>query len=393
MRVRFDSAVFTIGGWLQSYEAMSHPDTAGVRDDRNEFGVVIGASVDAHWPARPIIVGRFGNGDPGDPGRADHAMLGNEKYDPGELLGDVVLAAEQRVGNGRIILFGDPSMMTNGLLHGCYDYDARLLAYASNRSGSPQDSWRQILSFVLVLGLLACIVLQPHPIRIAAAALLMAASIFLCTDISHRNATLIPGPFLPSPAQSKLVYIDESHMEAASLEAWREEGVMGLLLDWEREGYMALGLNELTYDRLRRARAYISVAPAKPFSDAERTAIENYVKKGGIFICTAGYDRSQASEQLLADFGLYVGAHPGEPHPSLWVGSNRLTLPWEIFSHTCASGRRGRWSRIAFPINRTHNRSLWAATVNRSFFCAMCSTRQATTTAGRSSSSAIPISR
>ena len=224
-----------------------------MRDDRNEFGVVIGASVEAHWPARPIIVGRFGNGDPGDPGRADHAMLGNEKYDPGEQLGDVVLAAEQRVGNRRIILFGDPSMMTNGLLHGCYDYDSRLLAYASNRTGSPQDAWRQILSGTLMLALLMSVMLQPHPIRITAAALLMAVSISVCTWFSHRNATLVPGPFLPSPAQSKLVYIDESHMEAASLEAWREEGLMGLLLNWEREGYLALGLNELNYDRLRRA--------------------------------------------------------------------------------------------------------------------------------------------
>ena len=58
MNVRFDSATFEVGGWLQSYEAISHPATAGIPDDRNQFGAVIGASVRAHWPARPLLVGR-----------------------------------------------------------------------------------------------------------------------------------------------------------------------------------------------------------------------------------------------------------------------------------------------------------------------------------------------
>src|SRR6185503_3601586 len=44
MRVAFDSAMFEVGGWLESYEALSHPATAGLGDHRNEFGVVIGAS-------------------------------------------------------------------------------------------------------------------------------------------------------------------------------------------------------------------------------------------------------------------------------------------------------------------------------------------------------------
>ena len=168
MRVRFDTGVFTVGGWLQSYEALSHPMTLGVRDDRNEFGAVIGASVDVRWPAKPILIGRFGSNDPGDAGRPDHAMLSNEKYDPGEQLGDVVLAAEQRVGAGRIVVFGDTSMMSNGLLHGCYDFDSRLLAYVSNRSTSPQDDWRQLVSLALLMALVSAAILQSHPVRIAA---------------------------------------------------------------------------------------------------------------------------------------------------------------------------------------------------------------------------------
>jgi len=93
--------------------------------------VVIGASLDARPPAQPLIIGKFGHSDPAMKDAWSMRMLGNEKYDPGERLGDVVLAAEQRVGKGRIVAFGDTSMMSNGLLHGCYDSDARLLAYVS----------------------------------------------------------------------------------------------------------------------------------------------------------------------------------------------------------------------------------------------------------------------
>lgn len=314
MRVRFDAACFTIGGWLQSYESLSHPITNGVSDDRNEFGVVIGASLNVKWPAQPLIVGRFGNGDPGDEGRPEHALLGNEKYDPGEQLGDVVLAAEQRIGSngGRIVLFGDTSMMSNGLLHGCYDSNSRLLAYVSNRTTSPQALWRQFLSMLLVLALLTTVLLEPHPIRIAACALLLAASVSLCTGLSYRHATLIPGKPVENPKQSKLVYIDTSHSEAPSLESWRDNGTMGLALCWERSGYMTLGLEELTSERLDRARVLISVAPAKPFNEDERAMIVNWVKNGGIFISTTGYDRAAGSRDLLADFGLYVDCQPGE---------------------------------------------------------------------------------
>ena len=62
MRVPFDSAMFAIGGWLHSYDALAHPTSAGIGDEANQFGVVIGASVETRWPARPLLVGRLGLG-------------------------------------------------------------------------------------------------------------------------------------------------------------------------------------------------------------------------------------------------------------------------------------------------------------------------------------------
>ena len=66
MQIAFDSAEFAVGGWLQSYATISHPTTTGLRDERNTFGAVVGAIVEAPWPARPMIMGRYGIGDLGD---------------------------------------------------------------------------------------------------------------------------------------------------------------------------------------------------------------------------------------------------------------------------------------------------------------------------------------
>jgi hypothetical protein len=322
MRVKFDSAEFAIGGWLQSYQALAHPITEGVRDEQNVFGVVIGASVMTHWPANPILVGRYGFSDTGDEGNG-LAMLGNQKYDPGEKLGDVVLCAEQRVGSGRVVLFGDTSMMSNGLLHGCYPFVSRLLAYISNPGANPQAMWRQLFGLFIGLAMVACIGFRPHPLIVTIAAILMATSISLYTTIGSRNAKLIPNAHIDSLAKSNLVYIGTSKHEVPSLESWRDQGTMGLALCWERSGHIVLGLPELSEERLKHAAVYISLAPAQAFTDDERRIIHDWVNDGGILICAAGWDRRQGLEQLLADFGLYIGAKPGQraPEPLGWFKS------------------------------------------------------------------------
>src|SRR5207249_8850381 len=62
-----------------SYEQISHPTYLGLRDDRNQLGVVIGASVNAKFPAEPYIVGRWGYNDPGDDGSSAAMMRSEER--------------------------------------------------------------------------------------------------------------------------------------------------------------------------------------------------------------------------------------------------------------------------------------------------------------------------
>ncbi len=289
IRVRFDSATFAVGGWLQSYEAMWHPITAGISDVENEFGIVIGASVQARLPARPLIIGRWGWADPGDVSSAA-AMMGNGNYDPGERLGDVVLAAEQSIGNGKVIVFGDTSSLSNGINVGGHPFTSRLFAYLADHNSSPLPAWRQALGVLAVaaLGVLLTSSAEPLLLSLVIASLAFCVSVF--THQTHAAWNVVPdGRAIP---QMKLAYIDGCHMGEFSGESWREDGLAGLTLTLMRNQYQTLMLPELSSERLSGAQLLVSVAPSRPYTPYERAAIRKFVEQGGVFLCTVGNERS-----------------------------------------------------------------------------------------------------
>ena len=315
VRVAFDSATFAVGGWLQTYAPMIHPTTQGIGDDRNQFGVVIGAGVEATWPAKPLLMGRFGWADPGDEG-SDAAMMGNHAYDPGERLGDLVLAAEEPVGKGKLIVFGDTSSMTNGINVGAHLFTSRLLGYLAGEAQAT-PAWRQLGCLVLGV-MLICLLARSGRLAMAGpAALCLAGSLAASTLLSAAAATILPDGRTQSP--NNLAYVDTSHLPANSEESWREQGVGGLMLTLMRNGYLALNMEEFSRERLERAALLILAAPQREYSRSERDMLRRWVEQGGMLICTAGYDRSTSIRSLLRSFDLYVGkpedAGTGTPDP------------------------------------------------------------------------------
>jgi hypothetical protein len=305
MRVRFDSAMFTVGGWLQSYEALWHPTSTGIEDAENDFGVVIGASVQARPPARPLLVGRWGWADPGD-AAAGESMMGNGRYDAGEKLGDLLLAAEQPFGKGKIIVFGDTSNLSNGITIGCHEYTSRVLAYLADPESQPLAGWREWFALAAALAIGISLAFRPGAIPVAGVAMVASAMMTVCTARSHDASQVLPDGNLKSP--NNLAYIDASHLEGYSRESWRSDGTMGLSLNLMRNGYLTLMLPELTSERLSRARLLVSVAPARPFSEKDRETVLEFVRSGGIFVFTAGHGRWEPSRELLSDLGFRIGA-------------------------------------------------------------------------------------
>ncbi len=306
MRVAFDSAMFAVGGWLHSYQAMAHPAAMGVRDDRNQFGAVIGASIEARLPARPLLIGRWGWNDPGDAKNDETkggSMMGNSKYDAGERLGDVLLAAEQRWGSGRVLVFGDTSGFTNGILYGSHPYVAALMATLCQHADFA--SWRFVAGLMALLGLGALVARQVQPSSTVATALALAVATAGTSAWTARMARLLPDG--RGPGTNLLAYMDTTHLERGSGESWRPSGLGGLQLTLMRNGYLVLALPEFTAERLERAGLVISASPARPFTARERAVVKRYVENGGTFVITVGWPESAASRTLLTDFGFHVG--------------------------------------------------------------------------------------
>ncbi len=304
IRVNFDSATFTVGGWLQSYEAIAHPTTAGVPDDRNQFGVVIGASLKTGWPARPLLIGRWGWSDPGDEG-SGRAMMGNGEYDPGEKLGDLILTAEQPLGKGRVIAFGDTSGLTNGINVSSYIFTSRLFGYLAGDTKNAHPLWRQflgILGCVLLIGLL---IWNAGEWKVVLVGLCLAGSLTASTAISHSAAEILPDGCYKSP--NNLAYVDSSHFEAYSGESWRPDGIGGLILTLMRNGYLTHSLQEFNAKQLKGADLLISIAPSRRFSKKEQAAIRDFINNGGKFVIMVGLDRAEASRSLLSSLGFTVG--------------------------------------------------------------------------------------
>ncbi|MEP0844988.1 MAG: hypothetical protein HRF43_19985 [Phycisphaerae bacterium] len=319
MQVRLDSAEFAVGGWLASYEALAHPATIGLDDARNQFGVVIGASVRAGWSAAPLLIGRFGFADPGD--ESDEAGLSNRRFDPGERLGDLVLAAEESIGRGKVVVFGDTSSFTNGITYGSYEFTSRLLAYLADAASGPRSAWRQLAVLLLAAALVGVLGWQGDSPRAGAAGAVMALGVLVCTQASWRKATLLPDGRNRTP--NNLAYIDASHLEAYSRESLREDGLMGLTHALMRDGYQVLSLDRFDPAAIERAGLLVSIAPGRAFTPAERETVRKFVERGGCFISMVGYDRAGPSRALLADFGFYVGNPPGAdgaspPDPVPW---------------------------------------------------------------------------
>lgn len=310
LTVRFDTALPASPFWQYAMDWAVHPVGAGTDDAFNALGLNESSSIALAWPARPVLTGRWGWSDPG----SDAVLTGVHRLEPGERLGDLVLAAEQRVGSGRVVVVGDAGALRNLGLANSYEYVGRLLGYLASRSSSPQAGWRQALG---VLGALALVVLLGWHVeagRLAAAMAILVLSLACSTVLTAASTEILPEA--PRPSARPVACIDASHAEAFSYEPWAEDGLEGLQLTLMRNGYLPIVMRHWSEEQLKRAAMLISIAPAHTFSSAQRAAVRRFLGEGGVMLCTAGANQAGPIRPLLAEFGLDVPLSPLAPGDS-----------------------------------------------------------------------------
>ncbi len=362
VHVRRDVAISAAGGWVYSAQWLQHPTTAGLEPRLGPFTTDAGASLAVAWPAQPLVLGQWGWSDPG----SDAALTGVSRWETGERMGDLVLAAEQAVGAGRVLVLGDVFALTNEGGVRAYGYTGRLLTYLANKGASPQSPWRQAVTALLGVGLLAAVAVRPEPRRLLIVAIVWAVSQTACEAFGRHASRVVPdgrrvgsiatAADRPSADRSSaqvasdvgnLAYIDASHVPAYSDGQWGFRGINGLALTLMRSGYLTLSLPEYGGDRLDRAALVLSIAPARRFSRAERRRLVEFVHRGGTFCCLVGAEESAPSAALLADFGIRVPTSP-VPTSGRWHEPEPLGHVRPTYGDAGADGSAERRPAVQF---------------------------------------------
>jgi len=321
MAFRHDTALAATTSWMGALCGSTHPAVFGL-SDLLSVSLRSSCTIEMSWPARAILVGRWGWSEPGSGGYA--ALGGGEKW------GDLVLAAERPLGGGTVVALGDSWCLTNlGLADG-HELAGRLLCYLADRPSSPQSMPRQALAVWGYLALLVLVVRRADSVRIVAIALTLA--IVVTASMCYARAT---GPVArygglegdspifasqksgQSPARESgqsparpIAYIDASHLEIGNDQPWANDGLDGFVLTLARNGYLPLKLHRWERRRLERAALLAIMGPARPFSADELEEIRRFIEDGGHVICMIGATEAAAGRALLDGFEFDIRPSP-----------------------------------------------------------------------------------
>lgn len=309
-----DAAVSETGNWQGAFLASLHAATSRAGLPQTRFLSDTSASLRLAWGARPLVIGRWGWSAPQQGATWDDAP----PLQTGAKLGDLVLAAEQRLGKGQIVVLGGNRALANEGLPAGHEFLGDVLAYLAHDQGGPQTWPRRFLGLFCCLAIPLFMLRRPHPAPLLAVSLVLAVGIGISAGWSRQAARVRPrNAELAEPSEgvatgrvSRIAYIDQSHLEAYNFQDWGYDAINGLTLNLMRNGYMPLMLPRLTSERLAAADMLVSIGPSEEFSRRERQTVKSFVQRGGTLVCMVGGEDAMASASLLSEFGLNVPASP-----------------------------------------------------------------------------------
>jgi hypothetical protein len=294
-------------GWAEGLTLRPHPAVYDVQE-AIDLVIAVGASLSIEPPAQPIIVGRFGHSDTGDLGNRAQNYVGDMRYSPGERLGDLVLAAEIRHGQGRIVVLGDTTPLGSVNLMTAMPFHARLIDWvaAEQPQGLERLQRNGWLAILLLAAAGACLAAGRSRLALAGAALVLGLTLTLTSRLNVAQSA-------PAVPNGPIAYVDVSHQERFDRLLWEETSIGGLDYNLVRNGLLPLLLREIDAEALAEAELLVIIAPGDRFSAREVQMITGWVEDGGRLLVSVGWEESEASKDLLAALGLTVGNTPLGP--------------------------------------------------------------------------------
>jgi hypothetical protein len=282
--------------WGFYLDWIRHPMFRSVKSE-DDIQAGVGCSLTLSHPARPLLIGRAGYSDAGDPSNAEQAFLGNKKRDDGERLGDLVLAAESRVGRGKLVVFGDSLTFQDAYVPRTWSYVISLFAYLSRSDTAPGTIWK-------VLGLAALAFLFRRKWVLTAAASAWAALV-----VHDIVAPTFPIPeFKPS---LPVAWIDLSH-RPLTLRPMSDapDSADGLVYNLYQNGFLPLYLGRMDDPRLLQSKVLILPASARAWTPREISTLDHYLRGNRTVIASVGFPDRYSAAPLLSHFGMELAGKP-----------------------------------------------------------------------------------
>lgn len=310
IQFRFDSALpldekFR---WLTSYQLLHHPVVSNIQS-KDEIQISVGASLDIFYSSFPIIVGKYAFSDEGDPTNEDFAYLGDYEYSYGEQLGDVVLVAGSYYGSGKVLVFGDTSSFQNSAMAYSYPFIQDVFSWLHNeKTGTVELIKIAISTLFLAAAIIAYFLLKKTRVTFIFLPMILCLAL-IC------SATINPAITGSTDLLGDVVYIDISHGERFTLEAFTDDSLNGLILNLNRNGYLPIFLREYSTEKINGGKILILNAPTQTFTSDEITFLKQFMSDGGFVVLATGYTDKSASQHLLNNFELDIEGIPLGPVP------------------------------------------------------------------------------
>jgi hypothetical protein len=324
IQINPDTADYIPDHWQYASSSLPHYVTKDLGFEITTSSV--GASLSLREKARPLIIGRFAFSDKSNMTTPGH--LGDRLYERDEMLGDLVIAASDTYGRGKVLVFGDTSYVFNNELpfryNLLYNSVTWLVSQESNYAAALRWASFLLLSVLAAFILVASLIIRQLPPKIT---LIFLIYIALTIAVSLAVSANINDSMIKSPQESKkdLTWIDHTHLNQFNLENYRDDSIAGLTTNLFRNGYLPQVLEKKNgFSDISKGNTLIIIAPNEHYTQEEANQLRDFVDRGGMLIISAGYESAGPLDSVLRSFGLQIGDLPLGSPP--WIEETHGTM-------------------------------------------------------------------
>ncbi len=322
IRINPDTADYIPDHWQYAASALPHPVTRDLDFDLTTSSV--GASLNLSGTARPLIIGRFAFSDKSNLTMPGH--LGDRLYERGEGLGDLVIAACDTYGKGKVLVFGDTSYIFNNELPFRYSlvYNSASWLVSRESDYAAYQCFASIFLLFAIAGYIFAVrtITGYRPMVSLLFLICLAFSVAFSLGLSSSiNDSLVKAPQEPL---ADVAWIDYTHLNQFNLENYRDDGVAGLTLNLFRNGFLPqIMQKDNDISDIRKSSVAIIIAPNEHYTAKEASEIKEFVEAGGLLILCAGHKSADTMELILNSFGLRIRDLPLGSFP--WIEETHAT--------------------------------------------------------------------